>query len=310
MTVQELRDLGKMRSIGLAGSGRQDIAALVVPAWDDFLEIVESVDLAAPTRLKGWRAQEVAVHLGVWPGYRALDLLLESARSGAQRSPDVDSSNARVTTEHAGASRAEVIRALKKHRDDIRRFGDAPADPALDLAPTASLVGTLPLLTVILGEAYELAVHGLDLAAAGGIEPSQRLLSTGIAALADVTGALAASVGIEGRVTLQVPEGGWAFTTTGDGWTTTRAHGAGRRPTGPAVSGPAALVLDASAGRANPVVQLARRRLLVHDLPGLLRLAPLLEVAPNIPGGPMLALAARTLSGATSFLGRRMPFQR
>ena len=33
----------------------------------------------------------------------------------------------------------------------------------LDTAPTVSVVGRLPLLSVVLGQAYELAVHGLDL---------------------------------------------------------------------------------------------------------------------------------------------------
>jgi hypothetical protein len=42
----------------------------------------------------------------------------------------------------------------------------------------------------------------------------------------------------------------------------------------------------------------------VHDIGGLLRLAPIVDVAPGIPGGPILRLAARTVGGAGGMLGR------
>jgi hypothetical protein len=48
----------------------------------------------------------------------------------------------------------------------------------------------------------------------------------------------------------------------------------------------------------------ARRRLKVRQLGGLLRLAPIVQAAPGIPGGPILQLAARTLGGAGGVLGR------
>jgi hypothetical protein len=40
-------------------------------------------------------------------------------------------------------------------------------------------------------------------------------------------------------------------------------------------------------------------------VPGLLGLAPLVDVAPNLPGGPLLRVAARTMSGAAGLLTRR-----
>jgi Mycothiol maleylpyruvate isomerase N-terminal domain len=307
MTVTELRDPTAMANLGLAAQGRDAVLTAVLAAWDDFLEVASSVDLDRSTRVRGWRAHEVCVHLGVWSGYRAMDLLLASARDGGSvQVPDVDASNAKITAAHKDATRAQILKALKKHRDDVEHF--AEQDPALDLAPTASLAGRLPLLTVIMGECYELAVHALDLASAGADQPPVRLLQAGISALTDVTGALAASARIDGRVTLRTPDGGWTVVATGEGWTTSPVAGSGsqaRAKAGPMVSGTAATLLDASSGRANPVVQLAKRKLTVQDLPGLLRLAPLLSVAPNIPGGQMLALAAKTLSGATSLFGRR-----
>jgi hypothetical protein len=73
---------------------------------------------------------------------------------------------------------------------------------------------------------------------------------------------------------------------------------------GTAVEAPAGLLLEAASGRANPVTALARRRLKVRQLGGLLRLAPIVQAAPGIPGGPILQLAGRTLGGAGGMLGR------
>jgi hypothetical protein len=48
----------------------------------------------------------------------------------------------------------------------------------------------------------------------------------------------------------------------------------------------------------------APRRLKAHALGGLLALAPIVEQAPNVPGGPILRLAARSLSGTGRLLRR------
>jgi hypothetical protein len=98
------------------------------------------------------------------------------------------------------------------------------------------------------------------------------------------------------------PDGGWAFAAGADGWTVRRV--AAGETSGTAVEAPADLLLDAASGRVNAVVAVARRRLKVHQLSGLLRLAPIVQVAPGIPGGPILQLAARTLGGAGGILGR------
>jgi uncharacterized protein (TIGR03083 family) len=289
---------------GLSGAGRDTVGPLVLGAWDAFLGVVQHVDLSRRTRLPGWRAQEVCVHLGVWDDYDALAGLLASARDGGPGdAPDVDTANERVTRAHRTAPRTEVLAALERHRDGVRTYlQGAPA--ALDHAPTAAPVGVLPLLTTILGEAYELAVHALDLRDAGAGDPPPALLDAGLAALADVTGALAAAHGVRGRAALVTPEGGWRFEAGDDGWTVERVP-AHADVDGPVVRGDAAVLLDASAGRANPVGLLARRRLALGDAPGLLALAPLVDAAPNLPGGPLLRVAARTLSGAAGLLTRR-----
>src|SRR5215212_4002824 len=231
----------------MADAGRDQVGDMVLVAWDAFIAQAESVDLTRPSRLPGWRAQEICVHLGCWDDHTAMADLIASA-------------------------------------------------------PTVSVVGRIPLLSVVLGQAYELAVHGLDLVSCGAAPPPPEVLQSGLAALADVTGGLAASLGIAGGVTLTTPDGGWTFGSDGSGWTV-RQVPAGRVE-GPAVEAPADLLLEAASGRVNPVPAVARRRLKVHDVGGLLQLAPIVQAVPGIPGGPILQLAARTVGGAGGVLGR------
>ena len=287
---------------GMADAGRDEVGRRVLGAWDAFLGQAAEVDLQRGTRLPGWRAQEVCVHLGVWPGSAALAGLVANARSGGVgTAPDPDEANARVTAAHRDASRDEVLAALRAARSATDRYLTDEPD-WLDTAPAVSTVGRLPMLSVVLGQAYELAVHGLDLVSAGATPPPAAVLQSGIAALADVTGALAADGRITAGAALATPDGGWAFAADAQGWTVRRLA-PGEVP-GTAVEAPADLLLEAASGRVNPVVALARRRLKVHELTGLLQLAPIVQAAPGIPGGPILQLAARTLGTTGGLLGR------
>jgi hypothetical protein len=286
----------------MADAGRERVGAMVLGAWDAFLEQAESVDLGRTSRLDGWRAQEICVHLGCWDDHTAMADLIASARAGGSGTPpDVDAVNARVTAAHRNASHDEVLAALRRNREATARYlAEEPAE--LDTAPTVSVVGRIPLLSVVLGQAYELAVHGLDLVSCGAAPPPPAVLQSGLAALADVTGGLAASLDITGGVTLATPDGGWSFAADPRGWTV-REVGAGDYA-GAAVEAPADLLLEAASGRINPVPAVARRRLKVHDIGGLLKLAPIVQAVPGIPGGPILQLAARTVGGAGGMLGR------
>jgi len=286
----------------MADAGRDEIAGRVLSAWDAFIERAETVDLTRPSRLHGWRAQEIGVHLGCWDDHTAMADLIASARAGGTGTPpDVDAVNARVTKAHRNAPRDEVLAALRRNREATAHYlTEEPVE--LDTALTVSVVGRIPLLSVVLGQAYELAVHSLDLVSCGAAPPPPEVLQSGLAALTDVTGALAASMDITGRVTLATPDGGWAFASDGDGWVV-RQVPAGKTD-GPAVEAPADLLLDAASGRINPVPAVARRRLKVHDVGGLLTLAPIVQAVPGIPGGPILQLAARTVGGAGGMIGR------
>lgn len=287
---------------GMADAGRDQVGRMVLDAWDAFIEQAAAVDLSRSSRLTGWRAHEICVHLGCWDDHTALADLIASARDGgAGTPPEVDAVNARVIAAHRDASREEVLDGLRRNRDATARYlAEEPVE--LDTALTVSVVGRIPLLSVILGQAYELAVHGLDLVSCGAAPPPREALQSGLAALADVTGGLAASMDITGGVTLATPEGGWAFASDPHGWTVRRV-GADEHE-GAAVEAPADLLLEAASGRINPVPAVARRRLKVHDVGGLLKLAPIVQAVPGIPGGPILQLAAKTVGGAGGLVGR------
>src|SRR3954470_24108185 len=226
----------------MADAGRDRVGEMVLGAWEAFIEQAESVDLSRSSRLDGWRAQEICVHLGCWDDHTAMADLIASARArGTGAAPDVEAVNARVTAAHRDASRGEVLAALRRNREATARFlADEPAE--LDTAPTVSVVGRIPLLSVVLGQAYELAVHGLDMVSCGAEPPPASVLQSGLAALADVTGGLAASMDITGGVTLATPDGGWAFASDGGGWTVRQVPPG--RSEGPAVEAPADLLLE------------------------------------------------------------------
>jgi uncharacterized protein (TIGR03083 family) len=290
------------RHQGMADAGRDQVTPMVLGAWDAFLERAAEVDLERPSRLPGWRAQEICVHLGCWDDHTAVaDLIASTHAGGSGTPPDPDAVNARVTATHRDASREEVFAAMRRNRDITAEYlTDGPVE--LDTAPAVSVVGRVPLLSVLLGQAYELAVHGLDLVSCGAPPPPTDVLQSGLAALVDVTGALTASCGITGGVTLTTPDGGWGFAADPDGWRVRRVPPG--RVDGPSVEAEAPVLLDAASGRSNPVPAVARRRLRVHQMGGLLALAPIVQHAPGIPGGPILQLAARTVGGAGGLLGR------
>src|SRR4051812_28712373 len=107
----------------MADAGRDVVGPMVLGAWDAFLNQAAEVELTGETRLPGWRAQEVCVHLGVWPDHAALAGLLAGARSGGRgEPPDPDRANARVAAAHRDAPRDEVLAALRAAREATARY--------------------------------------------------------------------------------------------------------------------------------------------------------------------------------------------
>ncbi|MFG1928423.1 hypothetical protein [Cryptosporangium sp. NPDC048952] len=246
---------------GLADAGRTEVAPRVLAAWDAFLASAESADLERGCSTAGSTGADVCIRLGLWTEYAALHDLVSSARSGAVGPPpDLDA----VVETHRSAGRDEILAALRRHRDAVSIYFNS-FDEWLDLDPTVSPFGRLPLLTTLLGQVYPLAVHALDLVDCGAPPPPDFLLDSGLAAFVDLLGGLACEDGITGGAAVFTPpSGGWAFACGEEGWTVTTLDR--RRPGGTVIEGPAAEVLAASAGRSE------LRALRVHQQAGLLRL--------------------------------------
>src|SRR3954464_13044874 len=122
----------------MADAGREQVGQMVLEAWDAFLAQAEGVDLTRPSRLDGWRAQEICVHLGCWDDHTALADLIASARDGGVGTPPpVDAGTPRVPAAPRNASRDEVLTALRRNREATARYlAEEPA--GLDTAPAVS----------------------------------------------------------------------------------------------------------------------------------------------------------------------------
>jgi hypothetical protein len=301
---------------GLASAEPAEVAALLDGAWRGLLEIAAVVDLDAPSRVPGWSARDVLVHLGSWDGQAApggtgradhLAQHADDARSGRVRSEeDADARNVGLVAEHHDATREEVLDALGRARRRAADFLAAPDAEDVGRRWVGSVVGELPMTGLLVAQAYEVAVHALDLAPAGAPRPSDAVLDAGLGALVDVTGALAARRGLTVSFAVLTPSGRWAVGTHGDDWTTVRlaVDVPFRELSWPGVAGAAEDVLDATAGRALAAQLLLTRRLRLHDVPGLLRLLPALEAAPGLPGGSALQATLRALGQTGRLVGK------
>jgi Mycothiol maleylpyruvate isomerase N-terminal domain len=294
---------------GLASWEPDDIACLVLPSWDAFQEIAAAVDMYDRTRVAGWTARDLCIHLGSWPGSRSLLRMIAEARDhpGTEMPSsdfDQDAHNEAIIEAHADASREDVLVALADARADAATFLASPEVDEVGRRLVRSVLGPLPLLTMVCAATYELAVHALDLAPAGAPRPPDPMLSAGLASLVDVTGALAARCSISTTAGCLAPEGGWAFASNGPDWLTMDLPD---MQTGwSVVDGRADALLDASAGRRSVPGLLARREMRLHHVSGLLALAPIVEAVPGLPGSTALGGAARHLLGAGRLL-RRLP---
>lgn len=292
---------------GLASADPADVARLLDAAWAALLTIAEAVDLDAPSRLEGWSARDVLVHLGSWDGRSDVEQQVEAARTGrVTTGDDVGARNASLLAEHHDATRAEVMAALEAARARATAFLGADDADVVGRRWVGSVVGELPMTGLLVAQAYELAVHALDLKPAGAPAPAGALLDAGLGSLVDVTGALAARRGVSASFAVITPVGCWAVGSRDGAWTTVRL-GLGisaREVSWPAVEGAAEDVLDASAGRALAVQLVLQRRLRLHDVPGLVRLVPALEAVPGLPGGSALQATLRTLGQTGRLVGR------
>ncbi|CAN5190938.1 hypothetical protein BH24ACT10_BH24ACT10_18160 [soil metagenome] len=290
---------------GVADSDPGELGREVVACWDEFLDVVRSpgTDLSRRSRLAGWSGREVLVHLGHWEDSPVLDSVVASARTGRlDDSPPSDRANDALVQAHRDDSTEQVVAALQEGRDRIAAFFDSGEAAEIGRLLSRSTVGPLPVLSLLHAATYELAVHALDLAPCGAPRPATHLLDRGLAALVDVTGSLAARSGVEITLAGTTPDGGWQFSSGPDGWSTERHPS----PTvdGVGVHAPVTDLLDASAGRTSVPQLLLTRRMHVTQMQEWMRLAPLVDEVPGLPGGAALRTAVSGVSGVVGGVGR------
>jgi hypothetical protein len=276
-------------------------ASRTLAAWDALIGQAARADLLRTARAKGRAGREVLLPLGRWPQTRSLAQVLDDAHAG-RTSPavDLDREEREVVAAQESATDAQVLDALAAARADLAELVDSGAIGEVRALLTATPLGPLPVLTLLHAVAYQLAVAALDLEPCGSAA-DDGLLVAGVVALVDTTGALAARQGVTGSITAVLPTGSWGFGATGGAWRTVEVEALD----GPGVTASARVLLDVTSGRALNVPALWQDRSLVtHDLPGLLRLAPVLDQVPGIPGGVALRTAAKAISGVTGLLGR------
>ncbi len=301
---------------GLASAPGDRLARSVARSWELFVAMVDGVDLDAVTRAKGLTAREVVIPLGAWDDNRPLADLLADARRGIGGDHDQSALVDAVRAAHLGASDDDVREALRRQGRELSSYLTAPDPEGLHDAPVASMLGTLPLVTFLHAATYPLATSALDLERAGAVVPDE-LLDLGLLGLVDTIGALAGRLGLSASIAAVTPtyavgtgshDGSWHTRVL---WPPTVGPGAGTGagPTpdppvdaasyGPSVRGTARILLDVTAGRADVPGAVARKELGVHDITGLMALAPIVKAVPGIPGRAALVAAIR----ATQALG-------
>jgi hypothetical protein len=292
--------------LGLATQDRSELARRTVRSWELLTARAENADLSADTRA-GRTAKELLTGIGRWPDSRWIAEVREEASAGTS-SPgrtDQDADEERLRTAHQRAGGASIVKALRRSGVEAQAFLGSADDDTYGTRLVASQLGPLPLRTFLHATAYRVAIAGLDLEAALR-EPMQEelteLVELGFVALVDVLGALSARERLSTWLTGVTDQGSWTFAAEPDSWRITEVH---QQPPGPAVVASAKTLLDITAGRAEDVGGLYRRgEIRLDDVQGMLRLAPLLDQVPGIPGASGLKLAARSLELAARTLGR------
>ena len=298
---------------GLATSDPDRLAAGVAQSWALFAAMVDGVDLDAVSRARGLLAREVVIPLGAWDDNRPLAQLLDEAQRGVVGEHDQGALVDAVRLAHRDEPDDEVREALRRQGDEREQFLYGDEVGRLGALPVASMLGTLPVATFLHAATYPLATSALDLEQAGALVPDA-LLDNGLLGLVDTIGALAARQGITASIAAITPRGVFATGASDGSWTTARLDPGtldGELPeaVGPSVEGPARLLLDITAGRADIPTVVRRKEAAIHDLTGLLALTPVVEQVPGIPGRSALVAAIRATT-ALSGVWRRLPFGR
>ena len=272
----------------MLSQGLPDIARRTLTAWDLLIDAAEQVDLAGPTRSRSRRGGDLLVAVGRWPDSRGIPEMVADGYAGRLATTPHSALQRTLLASHAGSPRATVLAALRDAREEARTWFDDPAATAEAHLTTPSLLGPLPVGTVVHAAVFQLAVTARDLGPAGAPAVAE-LDQLGLRALIDCTGAVAgrlsatasiASISDTGRVGAGARAGAWRIADIPVG-----------EDAGPAVEAPVGLLLDLAAGRVDFVG--VARRVRVHQPRGLLAVSVILDDMPELPGGDALRRGAR-----------------
>ena len=157
---------------------------------------------------------------------------------------------------------------------------------------TPSPLGLIPVGTYVLAAAFQMAATWRDIAPD---QPKPELERLGLTALVDSTGAVAGRLGATASITAITSEGIMGTGAHDNAW---RTRNLSEEQAGPAVVGPAGLLIDFAAG--NVRVLEATRKLRVRQPRRLAAMSVVLEGIPDLPAAGMLRRASRM----TSFMAR------
>lgn len=281
---------------GLLSGDPESLAANVIMAWELFVDLVSETDLSGPNRSRKHSTRELVIPLGTWPDSPVLSRMREDARAQSSEIEPFQDEADRLVAAHEDATDEEILEAVAESREHVAEWlGEPGALEAEGYLPVPSPLGLLPLGTAVHSGVFRLAITARDLAPAGARD-SPELTDMGLLALWDAAGAVAARIDLTSGVAavtdsvivgIDIGPGAWR-TSLGDDV----------EQDGPAVVGPAALLVDMAAGRLNPTA--IGRHLRLRETKQVLEMAPVLDELPDLPGGPILRQAARL----ARFVGR------
>jgi hypothetical protein len=302
-------------------------AAESVRSWQQFRDSLHQISAAGrfDTQLRSTSSngrhhtvRDLAIGIGAWPQARTIPVICSEAAAGLVGDFDQDPLTDELRDRYSDHSDEEILAAVDQSVSDIEHWAEHAAIHADALLPVRSLLGTLPVLTLLHAASYQLAVYAIDIEASSTAQlpmppADAQLKFAGVAALVDVTGAIAGRQGVSAAIAARTPDGVVATRSavaSGVGSWRTVTLPAGDVVAAPSVTASTQTFIEVTTGRIGNIPALMLRRdLVLDDLQGLLHITPVLEGVPGLPGGAALRAATssvRAMSNLGSSIGGRL----
>lgn len=278
---------------GLATAEPDALVAATLSSWDSFIEITSDIDLAAAPTTMVTAIQE----LGTWPGQERFSRLLAEARGEAPQGPS-------TPREFGGATTKDTLDALRRSRDQLQQWVDSdPRWQTTGLAPVATAMGPLPLLTALHGATYQQVTVLLPATEddPGVVSP---LLGTAVRALVDTAGAFGARAKATASIVAASDTVNVGSGVVAENWRTRVVAEADLETAGPRVQADALTLIRITSGNADVPALYRSGQLRVSDMTGLMRWLPVLEQVPGLPAAAALGKAAKYVSAVSSVLSK------